>query len=116
MKSSKLILLLLIALTSLNSTAKEKPLRLWYDKPATEWMTEALPLGNGYMGAMFFGGVEKEQIQFTEGTLWSGGPGANEQYNYQPAEAHANPSDPNCHTHYFSKNHLAGDRFALTHH
>jgi len=34
------------------------------------------------MGAMFFGGVEKEQIQFTEGTLWSGGPGAGEEYNY----------------------------------
>jgi alpha-L-fucosidase 2 len=55
---------------------------LWYDQPATEWMTEALPFGNGYMGAMFFGGVENEQIQFTEGTLWSGGPGASPDYNY----------------------------------
>ncbi|MGM0573869.1 MAG: glycoside hydrolase family 95 protein, partial [Bacteroidota bacterium] len=38
--------------------------------------------GNGYMGAMFFGGVEKERIQFTEGSLWTGGPGVGEVYNY----------------------------------
>lgn len=61
---------------------QEKPLTLWYNQPATEWMTEALPFGNGYMGAMFFGGIEQEQIQFTEGTLWSGGPASNEAYNY----------------------------------
>ena len=53
-------------------------LLLWYDQPANEWMTEALPIGNGYMGAMIFGRIEKEQIQFTEGSLWSGGPGAHE--------------------------------------
>jgi alpha-L-fucosidase 2 len=61
---------------------KKEQLALWYNKPATEWMTETLPIGNGFMGAMFFGGVEKEQIQFTEGTLWSGGPGANPDYNF----------------------------------
>ncbi|WP_430810865.1 MULTISPECIES: glycoside hydrolase family 95 protein [unclassified Carboxylicivirga] len=55
---------------------------LWYTQPATDWQSEALPIGNGYMGAMFFGGIEKEQIQFTEGTLWSGGPGSGEEYNY----------------------------------
>ena len=49
-------------------------------------MTEALPIGNGYMGAMFFGGVEKEQIQFSEGSLWSGGPGSFEAYNYGTRE------------------------------
>lgn len=54
---------------------------LWYDKPATDWMTEALPIGNGYMGAMFFGGVGTEQIQFTEGSLWAGGPGVGDMYN-----------------------------------
>lgn len=36
---------------------------LWYEKPAIEWMTEALPIGNGYMGMMFFGGIGKEIIQ-----------------------------------------------------
>ena len=59
-----------------------KNLSLWYDTPASEWMTEALPIGNGYMGAMFFGGIEKEQIQFSEGSLWSGGPGSNPDYNF----------------------------------
>lgn len=50
------------------------PLRLWYDEPAAEWMTSALPVGNGDMGAMFFGGVTHEQVQFNEKTLWSGSP------------------------------------------
>lgn len=35
------------------------PLELWYDEPAVEWMTSALPLGNGDLGAMFFGGVAR---------------------------------------------------------
>lgn len=50
------------------------PLRLWYDEPAAEWMTSALPVGNGDLGAMFFGGVAHEQVQFNEKTLWSGSP------------------------------------------
>jgi len=48
-------------------------LKLWYEKPAKEWV-EALPVGNGRIGAMIFGGVENELIQLNEGTLWSGGP------------------------------------------
>lgn len=57
-------------------------LKLLYKQPATDWQSEALPIGNGFMGAMFFGSIEKEQIQFTEGTLWSGGPRTGEDYNY----------------------------------
>lgn len=53
---------------------KQPALKLWYDKPATEWMTSALPIGNGELGAMIFGGVKREQIQFNEKTLWSGSP------------------------------------------
>lgn len=45
-------------------------MKLWYDKPATGWMTSALSVGNGEFGGMFFGGVEKEQMQFNEKTLW----------------------------------------------
>ena len=60
----------------------ENNLRLWYDKPATDWMTEALPIGNGYTGAMIFGNPQEEHIQFSEGTLWSGGPGSNPDYNF----------------------------------
>src|SRR4051812_3477562 len=48
-------------------------LKLWYTKPAVKW-TEALPLGNGRIGAMVFGGIEKDHIQFNEETLWTGGP------------------------------------------
>lgn len=46
---------------------------LWYNKPAEVW-TEALPLGNGRLGAMIYGGTENETIQFNEETLWTGQP------------------------------------------
>jgi alpha-L-fucosidase 2 len=49
------------------------PLVLWYDRPAAEWV-EALPIGNGHLGAMVFGGTATERIQFNESTVWSGGP------------------------------------------
>jgi alpha-L-fucosidase 2 len=48
-------------------------LRLWYERPATSWV-EALPLGNGRLGAMVFGGVARERLQLNDDTLWSGGP------------------------------------------
>ena len=57
-------------------------LKLWYDKPARDWMTEALPLGNGYMGVMFFGGYDREHLQFSEESLWAGGPGSHPEYNF----------------------------------
>jgi len=47
-------------------------LKLWYKQPAINWMTSALPIGNGSLGGMFFGGVQTEQIQFNEKTLWTG--------------------------------------------
>ena len=46
---------------------------LWYDKPAKEW-NEALPIGNGRLGAMIFGRADNELIQLNEQTLWTGGP------------------------------------------
>ena len=46
---------------------------LWYQQPAEEW-TEALPIGNGRLGAMVFGTVKCEHIQFNEETLWTGKP------------------------------------------
>jgi alpha-L-fucosidase 2 len=51
----------------------ENPLTLWYRQPAQEW-TEALPVGNGRLGAMVFGGVARERLQLNEDTLWAGGP------------------------------------------
>ncbi len=47
-------------------------MKLWYDKPATRWEQEALPIGNAYMGAMIYGGVLRERIQFNEESLWVG--------------------------------------------
>ncbi len=51
--------------------ADPDPLTLWYRQPATHW-NEALPVGNGRMGAMVFGGVTNERVQFNEQTLWTG--------------------------------------------
>ena len=49
------------------------PLILWYRRPAQQW-EEALPVGNGRLGAMVFGGTSVERLQLNEDTLWSGGP------------------------------------------
>jgi len=48
-------------------------LKLWYNKPAQKW-TEALPVGNGRLGAMVYGTVQTERLQLNEDTLWSGQP------------------------------------------
>lgn len=46
--------------------------KIWYKQPAKKWDAEALPIGNGRMGAMLFGGIKTEHIQFNEQSLWSG--------------------------------------------
>jgi alpha-L-fucosidase 2 len=68
------IFALLVLLTS-RATAQSpaRPLSLWYEAPARQWV-EALPVGNGRLGAMVFGGVARERIQFNEATVWTGGP------------------------------------------
>lgn len=53
--------------------------RLWYRQPADTFL-EALPLGNGRMGAMVYGGVREERIELNADTLWSGGPGPRDRY------------------------------------
>ncbi|MGB8368178.1 MAG: glycosyl hydrolase family 95 catalytic domain-containing protein [Limisphaerales bacterium] len=50
-----------------------EPLSLWYRQPATNWVS-ALPVGNGRLGAMVFGGIAREKLQLNEDTLWAGGP------------------------------------------
>jgi len=52
-------------------------LKMWYDKPASNW-NEALPLGNGRIAAMVFGNPAKEQLQLNESSFWSGGPSRND--------------------------------------
>ena len=66
------ILFAFFALSITNAFA-QKDLSLWYKQPAAVW-TEALPVGNGRLGAMVFGRVEEELLQLNEATLWSGGP------------------------------------------
>ncbi len=56
-------------------------LTLWYRAPAAQWV-EALPIGNGRLAAMVFGGVTDERLQLNEDTLWAGGP-------YDPANPDA---------------------------
>ncbi len=61
-----------------------EPLSLWYKAAATKWV-EALPVGNGRVGAMVFGGVASERIQFNEHTVWEGGP---HEYQHPGAYKH----------------------------
>jgi len=76
MKIKPLLIFLILTFTGIFfSSAKKTPenQKLWYTKPAQKW-TEALPLGNGRLGAMIFGGPENDRIQFNEETLWNGAP------------------------------------------
>lgn len=65
--------LLLLSMLAGTAIAKEQGLTLWYTTPAKVW-EEALPVGNGRLGAMVFGSTDCERIQFNENTLYSGGP------------------------------------------
>ena len=70
-------LLILLCFSSQWITAKDNDnLRLWYNKPATDW-NEALPLGNGRLGAMVFGVPSVEHLQLNEETIWAGSPNNN---------------------------------------
>lgn len=85
MKNSILIFSLLLTVLELNaqqqvvtseaidSKSFDPANVMWYDKPAAVW-EDALPVGNGRLGAMVFGGVKEERIQLNEETYWSGGP------------------------------------------
>ena len=66
-------LIVLTTWCSVTLWAGPDALTLWYEQPAQAW-TEALPIGNGRLGAMVFGGVATEHLQLNEDTLWSGRP------------------------------------------
>ncbi|HEX2860064.1 MAG TPA: glycoside hydrolase family 95 protein [Lacunisphaera sp.] len=76
--AARLVLLLVASLASLPAA---DDLTLRYTRPAAEWV-EALPVGNGRLGAMVFGGIHQERLQLNEDTLWAGGP-------YDPANPEA---------------------------
>jgi alpha-L-fucosidase 2 len=65
------IIISLIVLSCSSERDKKHPIRLWYNQPASEW-TEALPVGNGRLGAMVYGKTDREQIQLNEESLWAG--------------------------------------------
>ncbi|GAB5554165.1 MAG: glycoside hydrolase family 95 protein [Saprospiraceae bacterium] len=69
---SRMIATLVLVLSS-GMLQGQETLKLTYDTPAEKWV-EALPVGNGSLGAMIFGGVLKEHLQFNEETLWAGKP------------------------------------------
>lgn len=81
---------------------------LWYERPARTdykgWEQQALPIGNGYMGAKIFGGIRREQIQFNEKTLWTGGPGT-------PGYALGNTRDDNGQAMHEIQNMLAAEEY-----
>ena len=82
---------------------------LWYNQPASAWQ-EALPLGNGRLGAMIFGGVRRDRIQLNEDTLWGGSP-------YTPASPSSQPHLKDIRKHLqdgqFDKAELLGDQTFL---
>lgn len=73
--TSKFLIIPTVAMLSLEAMAGQEH-KLWYDSPAQVW-TEALPLGNGRLGAMVYGNPGAEQIQLNEETIWAGRPNNN---------------------------------------
>lgn len=69
---------------SIDTPQPTADLRLWYNQPAQHW-NQALPVGNGRLGAMIFGQPQREQLQLNEDTVWAGGP----NNNVNPAAADA---------------------------
>ena len=66
-------MLLLTTLSMVSAQTDDNTERLWYDQPAKIWL-EALPVGNGRLGAMVYGGTRVDEIQLNEDSFWSGGP------------------------------------------
>jgi alpha-L-fucosidase 2 len=80
-----LLFVILFILDSRASGAeKASDLVLWYRQPAKQW-TEALPLGNGRLGCMVFGGINEERLQLNEQSLWSGSPQDSDNPDALPA-------------------------------
>jgi alpha-L-fucosidase 2 len=72
----RLMLYFFLAVQTINVHSQD--LKLWYDKPSGNTWENALPIGNGRLGAMVYGNVEKETIQLNEHTVWSGSPNRND--------------------------------------
>lgn len=73
----------------MKNTGNENLLRIWYTRPAADWQTESLAVGNGYMGGLIFGGIKNDRIHINEKTAWNGGPSRGTDYRY----GNTNPAD-----------------------
>jgi alpha-L-fucosidase 2 len=92
MKVKHRIVIVIIAIINCSFTDKPDnkkfyPNSLFYNKPASTWV-EALPLGNGRLGAMVYGNPSGEHIQFNENTIWAGGPSRNDNPEILTSLAH----------------------------
>ena len=80
----RISLLLFLIGTFLFGQAKETlspDQTLWFTSPAENWSQQALHIGNGYMGASFYGGIKRERFDIAEKTFWTGGPHSSPDYN-----------------------------------
>src|SRR5688572_438994 len=74
----KLFFISLLFITASSFSQNKHGLKLWYNKPSGTTWENALPIGNGRLGAMIYGNVERETIQLNEHTVWSGSPNRND--------------------------------------
>ena len=70
---SRTTIFILSVIISIASHAQSLPMKLWYDTPG-EFFEESLPIGNGKLGALIYGGTEDNMIQFNDITFWTGKP------------------------------------------
>lgn len=77
----KIIVATLLLMVSFSYSQDKRKLKLWYNQPSGKTWENALPIGNGFLGAMVYGNVENEIIQLNENTVWSGGPNRNDNPN-----------------------------------
>jgi len=74
----KILLLSLHFVTTICFAQNNQQLKLWYNKPSGTTWENALPIGNGKLGAMIYGNVDTETVQLNECTVWSGSPNRND--------------------------------------
>ena len=101
----KLLFVLLCTAIFFNSSAQDN-LKLWYNKPSNAW-TDALPLGNGRLGAMVYGVPQRDTIQINEDTFWSGSP-------YQNVNPNAKKSLKTIQKYIEDENYIDAQKLALT--